>query len=246
MGGDGGVQSETSAQQITANGQAAERGEPWQAPGRDGLSAQFAELAFLFAAIVGAVALGLGISDYLTDHPYVLGYLLAYAGFRIADILLRADPGTIPDRDAPVQRWRNELPILLLFVAAPFERTYIYGGEAPEGVAALGLLMELAGLWLIIGSRIQLRFGAGRDGHAMVRSGFYRYIRHPAHAGMFLMLFAWPFEYGTPVVAAITFVILLVVTARRVRAEEAEMLSRFGDEYESYMRETDRIIPNMW
>jgi protein-S-isoprenylcysteine O-methyltransferase Ste14 len=203
-------------------------------------------LAVFLVAVIGAVALGLGISDYLSEHLYVTAYLLAYAGFRIADAML-ADVGEsrIDQGDARA-RWRRELPLLLLFAAAPFERTYLYGGEAPQGVAAFGLLMALAGLWFAIGARVQWRFGAGHEGNAVVRSGFYRYVRHPVREGTCLILFAWPFEYGAPITAIVTIAVLFAASRRAIRAEESELIARFGAEYESYRRETDRLIPNVW
>ena len=215
-----------------------------QAPAAREIRARLGNLASLLVAIIGAVALGLGISDYLSEHPFVVAYLLMYAGFRIADVMLTDESGD--ERDASPARWRRELPLLLLVAAAPFERTYLYGGETPASVAALGLLIELAGLWLVIGARVQVRFGAGRDGNAVVRSGFYRYVRHPVRAGVLLMLFAWPFEYGAPVTAAVALAVLLIAAGRAIRREESAMLARFGEEYESYVRETDRLIPNVW
>ncbi|MFI5352233.1 MAG: methyltransferase family protein [Candidatus Binatales bacterium] len=203
-------------------------------------------LAVFLVAVVGAVALGLGISDYLGEHPYVTAYLLAYAGFRIADAMLTDVGETRIDRGDASARWRRELPLLLLFAAAPFERTYLYGGEAPQGVAAFGLLMALAGLWFAIGARVQWRFGAGHEGNAVVRTGFYRYVRHPVREGTCLILFAWPFEYGAPITAVVAIAVLFVASRRAIRAEEAELIARFGEEYESYRRETDRLIPNVW
>ena len=203
-------------------------------------------LAVFLVAVIGAVALGLGISDYLGEHPYVSAYLLVYAGLRIAGVMLTDVGETRIDRADGGSRWRRELPLLLLFAAAPFERTYLYGGEAPQGVAAFGLLIALAGLWLAIGARVQWRFGAGRERHAVVRSGFYRYVRHPVRAGIGLILFAWPLEYGAPITAAVTIVVLFAVSRRAIRAEESELIARFGEDYESYQRETDRLIPNVW
>lgn len=241
MAGDDGLRSEA----VAANGPRVEHGGSTQPLTLYGLGARLGDLAIFFVAIIGAVALGLGISDYLAEHTYVVAYLFGYAGFRLADALLRAEQPSL-ERDTRGPRWANELPILMLFVAAPFERTYIYGGEAPDSLAAFGLLMELAGLWLVIGARIQLRFGAGLEGRIVVRSGFYRHIRHPVYAGACLVLFAWPFEFGAPVVAGITLATLLLVTRRRIRKEEAGMLARFGEQYESYMRETDSLIPSLW
>jgi protein-S-isoprenylcysteine O-methyltransferase Ste14 len=222
--------------------QAAEPGAP--EPTLRGAGSRLGELAVFLAAVIGAIALGLGISAYLREHPYVVAYLLAYAGFRIADVML--DEGDREARTDARPRWGREVAILALFAAAPFERTYVYGGEAPEGAAAFGLLMELAGLWLVIGSRVQLRMGAGREGNVVVRTGFYRYVRHPVRAGAMLVLFAWPFEYGAPVSAAVTFAVLLFGAARAIRREESAMLARFGAEYESYRRETERLLPNIW
>ena len=60
-------------------------------PARRSLALRIGELVIFVVAIVGAVALGLGISDYLGAHPYIFGYLAAYAAFRFADLLVRGD-----------------------------------------------------------------------------------------------------------------------------------------------------------
>ncbi len=244
MGDDGDLRSE-SAPAVT-DAQVEKRDQISDAPAVPILGPRLEELVVVFLAIVGAVALGLGISDYLGEHRYVLGYLCAYAGFRIANAILSADAGAGQNRDAARQALIRELPILLLFAAAPFERTYIYGGSPSDGIAVFGLVMELAGLWLVIGARVQRRFSAGRDGHGFLRSGFYRYVRHPIRAGSCLVLFGWPFEYGAPVVAVVTLAILLIVSSRAIRDEESAMQARFGEEYEAYVRDTDRMIPSVW
>ena len=215
-------------------------------------SPRLAELVTFLVAVVGAVALGLGITDYFGDHPYVSAYLVAYAGFCLADLLVREDSemaqGCAGTEHA--SRGIDQLPLLLLFAAAPFERTYLYGGEASSWIAALGLLLELAGLWLALGARIQLGFFSADesrpDSPRLVRSGFYRYIRHPVYAGEFLVLFAWSFEYAAPIVAILTLIVGIVIGRKWIAADEAAMLSQFGDEYAAYMRETDSVIPSLW
>src|ERR1039458_4698218 len=49
------------------------------------------ELVIFLVAVVGAVALGLAITSYFTAHTYIAAYLLAYAGFRCADLLVREE-----------------------------------------------------------------------------------------------------------------------------------------------------------
>jgi protein-S-isoprenylcysteine O-methyltransferase Ste14 len=208
------------------------------------------ELVIFLGAAVGAVALGLGISSYFTAHPFVLAYLAAYAAFRLSDLLVREEATLWTDRAGFARRLGYQLPILLLFASAPFERTYIYGAEAPQWSAALGLLIEMAGLWLVLGARIQLGFlaPAARDGAApdLVRGGMYRYIRHPIYLGEFLVLAAWPFEYGAPVTEVLMLIVGILTLWQRIQNEEGELLALHGDSYVQYMRETDRILPNLW
>src|SRR5579864_5988875 len=60
-------------------------------PAQRSLGLRIGELVIFVLAVLGAVALGLGISDYLGAHPYISGYLAAYAAFRFADLLVRGD-----------------------------------------------------------------------------------------------------------------------------------------------------------
>jgi protein-S-isoprenylcysteine O-methyltransferase Ste14 len=223
---------------------------PPQPVARRDFTVRLAELVVQIIAIVGAIALGLGISAYFKQHPYVLAYLAAYAAFRFADLLVR-DPaalGVDPLRFA--RRMIYELPLLGLFLAAAFERTFIYGGETPQWLGALGLLIELAGIWLALGARIQRGYfspSADRGaGLALIQTGLYRYVRHPIFAGQLLVLVAWPFEYGAPVSLVLAMAIGLLAVNRRIRQEEAEMMSEHGDAYVAYVRTTDRMIPSLW
>ena len=231
-----------------AAGRTAERPvSTFRFPARRSLALRIGELVIFVVAIVGAVALGLGISDYLGAHPYIFGYLAAYAAFRFADLLVRGDRSLT----RLSRRVTTQLPLLALFAGAPFERTYIYGGEAPRWLAGLGLLIELAGLWVVLGARVQLAFFSSSGGRAeqarpLVRNGLFRYIRHPTVAGEMLVLLAWPFEFAAPITLIVALIILIVVALRIISEEEAEMLAEFGDEYAAYMRQTDSLIPNVW
>ena len=204
-------------------------------------------LIFLFA-VIGAVALGLGITDYFREHKYVYAYLLAYAGFRFSDLLVRDDREDGPAHEELGHRIAVQLPLLAMFAAAPFERTYVYGGTMPESIGALGLLIELLGMWLALGAHIQLGYLSSRTAGRpdLVRRGFYRYIRHPVHAGTFLVTLGWPLEYGAPVTLLATFIIGVIVLRRRIKSEEETLIAHFGEQYENYQRETDALIPTLW
>ena len=122
------------------------------------LAMRFAEAAIFLVAVIGAIALGLGITAYFREHRYVFAFVVAYAGFRFSDLLVREDSEDLSPRAELIRRISVQLPLLVMFAAAPFERTYVYGGKAPAWLAALGLLLELLGMWLALGARIQLGF----------------------------------------------------------------------------------------
>jgi protein-S-isoprenylcysteine O-methyltransferase Ste14 len=209
------------------------------------------ELLIFLVAVVGAVALGLAITSYFTAHTYIAAYLLAYAGFRCADLLVREEYGPDPARDALARRIADQAPLLLLFFAAPFERTYLWGGEAPRWISGLALALELGGLWLALGARIQLGFFSwekhnGVDRHALVRRGFYRFIRHPVYAGIYVALVAWPIAYGAPIAAVLAVVVVGMVMNRMIKREEEALIERYGDDYRNYQEESDKMIPNLW
>jgi protein-S-isoprenylcysteine O-methyltransferase Ste14 len=212
------------------------------------LALRFAETAIFLVAVIGAIALGLGITAYFTEHSYVLAYLAAYAGFRFSDLLVREDAADSAPHEELSRRIAAQLPLVVTFAAAPFERTYVYGGAAPGLSSALGLLLELLGMWLALGARIQLGFfTAGRaENQVLVTRGFYRHIRHPIYAGTFLVTFGWTLIYGAPVTAILTLIIGAIFAHRRMASEEAAMRARFGEEYDAYRRETDALVPAIW
>jgi protein-S-isoprenylcysteine O-methyltransferase Ste14 len=217
---------------------------------RRDFTVRLAELVIQLVAIIGAIAIGLGITDYFSSHRRVVAYIISYAAFRFADLLLRDQTALGLDSARFARRMIYELPLLTLFFGAPFERTFIYGGEAPRWLGTLGLLIELGGIWLVLGARIQRGFfapGGNHDSHrALIRNGLYRSIRHPIYAGEFLVTLGWPFEYGAPITFLIGAGLSFVLFNRRIRREEADMLAEHGDAYAAYMLATDRMIPNLW
>ena len=220
-------------------------------PARRDLTLRISELAIFLTAVIGAIALGAGITGYFAERPYPSAYLIAYAAFRLADLLVREEASLGIDGYRFARRIINELPILAVFFAAAFEREYLYDHTAaPRWLAALGLLIELIGLWLALGARVQLGFFSPlpADGGArpLVRNGLYRYTRHPTFLGEFLVVAGWPFEYGAPITLSLTALIGAAMMQRRIRDEEAAMLAQYGDEYAAYIAATDSVIPNVW
>jgi protein-S-isoprenylcysteine O-methyltransferase Ste14 len=76
----------------------------------------------------------------------------------------------------------------------------------------------------------------------LVRTGIFRYIRHPLYSS--LLLIAWGAFlkdiFWLSIILVISATIFLIATAI---VEEKENLQRFGDEYALYMKSTKRFIP---
>lgn len=76
----------------------------------------------------------------------------------------------------------------------------------------------------------------------LVKSGIYKYIRHPLYLSIFLL--------GTGIVLKnpgqtqlVLGTINLIAVYITSRIEENEMIAKFGDEYRIYMKETKMFIP---
>jgi protein-S-isoprenylcysteine O-methyltransferase Ste14 len=76
----------------------------------------------------------------------------------------------------------------------------------------------------------------------LVKTGIYRYIRHPLYLSIFLL--------GTGIMLKDPHLVQLVMGAINLiavyitaRIEENEMIVKFGDDYRIYMKETKLFIP---
>jgi protein-S-isoprenylcysteine O-methyltransferase Ste14 len=83
-----------------------------------------------------------------------------------------------------------------------------------------------------------------RKEHTLVKSGPYRWVRHPLYSvGLALFL-------GLSLLAANWFIALVIIISfslltLRTGIEEARLIERFGDEYREYMRVTGRYFPRL-
>jgi protein-S-isoprenylcysteine O-methyltransferase len=85
-----------------------------------------------------------------------------------------------------------------------------------------------------------------RPGHALIRSGPYRVLRHPSYTGALLTFYGFALALGS--VAALGVVAAAVTAAFlwRIRVEEAVLRRAFPDDYADYARRTKRLIPFVW
>lgn len=140
------------------------------------------------------------------------------------------------------------LALLLAVPVSVIDRLYGPAGSLPSWLSVLGILLGLAAMILGVGARLALaqayqpRTTIQRGSH-LVRSGPYRYIRHPMYTAALLWAVGWPLIISSIIGAAITVAILLPALIARMKREEAELHKEFGPEYADYCAATWRLVP---
>lgn len=115
--------------------------------------------------------------------------------------------------------------------------------------AALGIAITVAGLAFAIWARAYIGTNWSgtvtvKVGHQLVRTGPYRWVRHPIYSGLILAMLGTAIERRQ--VRGI-IAILLVYAGFKVksRIEERAMTNTFGADYDDYSRTTGAIVPRL-
>jgi protein-S-isoprenylcysteine O-methyltransferase Ste14 len=188
----------------------------------------------------------------------LLALMLAVRGYFTARIK-QAGERFLPDK-AAIQREGGlmfALRFILFFVLIgilvlyalrpPFLRALSF--PLPGWLRWIGFALGISSLTMVAWSQAELgrHWSAQlqlREGHELVISGPYQWIRHPLYtaglgyvAGLALVSASWPF-IGLAFLVAVGLLV-------RVPKEEAMLIEKFGDEYRNYIRRTGRFLPRL-
>jgi protein-S-isoprenylcysteine O-methyltransferase Ste14 len=111
----------------------------------------------------------------------------------------------------------------------------------------IGLAVLVAGLGFATWARVHLgRNWSGvvtvKEGHELIRTGPYGYVRHPIYAGVLTGLIGTVICSGT-LRAVLGLLVIAIALARKVRIEEAMMRETFPGQYQKYCEEVPALIP---
>ena len=136
------------------------------------------------------------------------------------------------------------IPLIYVFTSKlDFANYYL-----PDWVGWLGVLIILDAAWLLLlshrdlGRHWTVTVGL-REGHSLITTGIYKYLRHPMYAahlvwaiGQILILHNW--------IAGYSFIVtMLPFYFYRSRKEEEMLIEEFGDEYLEYKQKTGALFP---
>jgi protein-S-isoprenylcysteine O-methyltransferase Ste14 len=152
----------------------------------------------------------------------------------------------------------SRLSYSVLTVAAYY---LMFGGDVPREYLrvrlfdpnrwtnVIGIAITVAGIAFAVWARVFLGGNWSstvtvKVGHQLVRSGPYRWVRHPIYTGLLLAL------AGTGVVrhqvrAIVSLVLAYAGFKLKSLIEERTMTNTFGAEYEEYRTTTGAIVPKL-
>jgi len=207
-------------------------------------------------AIVGGVLLTAWVwGDWgeFFRHPARLAVLAGFVAYTMGVTLSGTSGWSSGRREDRANRWII-LPMLVLgFFWAwvpPFSdgrNWLVVDGDAMRYAGAaifwLGTLLRVRAMQIL-----RERFSALvaiQQGHSLVTTGLYGVIRHPAYLGGIWITLGWALAFRSLVGIGLTVALIWFLTIR-IRAEEALLLSEFGEEYEEYRRRTWRLVPYLY
>lgn len=85
-----------------------------------------------------------------------------------------------------------------------------------------------------------------RDGHCVVTSGPYRFIRHPGYTGLLVSLAGLALTLGNWLGVVLMMVGSVLAQVPRIKAEEAVLEANLGEPYRAFERTRKRLIPGVW
>lgn len=114
-------------------------------------------------------------------------------------------------------------------------------------IAWLGVILTSLGAATAIWARFCLgQFWSSRvtlkEGHQLIRSGPYAYVRHPIYSGMLLGMIGTALVVGEWRGVLATALVLAGHSYKALR-EESLLIGEFGDEYASYRHSTGFLFP---
>jgi len=224
---------------------------------------QIAKFFLLVVAPILAILLALLGVETLPGNPsgwfLILVGVVYTAGVVIAYAIRKERFWESPLHGAPTHEERGDrslwfitLGMVAAFYLSPLEYIYLPASLPRNAwMSFSGVGLVALGIALFVWARRAL--GKSYSGHvsvktgqALVQSGPYRFIRHPAYLGFLLMALGISLGYSSLAGLASTFGLLLPSLIYRMKVEERLLTRHFGEAYRQYADGIKRIIPGIW
>jgi len=129
---------------------------------------------------------------------------------------------------------------VMLWSASMFQKSIAVGGICFGGLVML--LFTRRFFFDLSGADI---FRKKRSAQQLIKTDFYKYVRHPLYAGT--LLFVWGIFFLQPLLSnLISCACITVYTIIGIHFEERKLVKEFGDSYVVYQSQTPMLIPKLF
>src|SRR3954468_9845271 len=111
----------------------------------------------------------------------------------------------------------------------------------------VGMALTIGGLLFTVWARVHLgRYWSGiitlKEGHNLIRTGPYRFVRHPIYTGFVTATLGSALVSGR-LGAFVGFLLVLAAILFKIGREEAVLRREFGEEYRVFENEVAGLVP---
>ena len=216
-------------------------------------------LPALFAGLIiflGLPLLGWGIGEIpqFFDNRARLAYAIIILLLQLFVILYNPQTGQNNQKSqSGVEKHKIDLVLIqvlslsVVFLAPFSDKRSIGTLNLDETVRLLGFLFIIPGFILMqtaqkyLGKQFSVEVTIQKD-HDLIQAGPYKFIRHPRYLGILAFFMGISIVFRS-LLAVLAVVVLSLVLARRIYAEESLMQKEFGKKWELYCKKSWRIIP---
>lgn len=179
---------------------------------------------------------------------YNLVVLLWILSFFVETLIIRS--GGSRSTEVRSDRGSGLLILISVFGSISIANVFARSGFAVLPVAAfyVGLAMMVMGMavrfWAVASLRTFFSYTVQiKEGHHVIASGPYRFVRHPAYAGSLLTMVGVGFALQSGGAVLLIAIVFLAAFGYRIQVEERALVGSLGEEYLSYAKRVKRMIP---
>jgi protein-S-isoprenylcysteine O-methyltransferase Ste14 len=203
-------------------------------------------------AYLGLAVLGWGGVSAFFAPPALVAVVIATLVMTFVGLFTRGNLST-GEREDRSNRWVLAafavLGVLGAYLPALTDRLDVWTLDG-DAVRWTGVILYVLGgalrIWpvFVLGTRFS-GLVAIQPGHTLVTTGLYSVVRNPSYLGMLVLSLGWALAFRSGVGVLLALLTLVPLIAR-IRAEEALLLSHFGEEYDAYRTRTWRLVPGVY
>jgi protein-S-isoprenylcysteine O-methyltransferase len=146
-----------------------------------------------------------------------------------------------------------QIPALVLWILILIASLWGYEGSLYEIRSPINLVAALLfGVFLVFRIWCHIVLGGSysytlevRDEHRLVKTGPYKYIRHPIYTGTLLSAMCVPM-FTSSLTGLLLTILAIPLFTHRIENEEKMLVEEYGDEYREFQKTTWKLIPGIY